>query len=134
MESDVLIDSNVFIALLKQRMDPATVLLDWCGRGNLVTCGMVRVEVLRGLSLPKAYQRVSAFMDVMLNVPSDEQVWKTATELAWKLDRRGWVVPAADHIIAASALKIGAAIMTSDLHFSKIEGLQVITPPAEWFV
>ena len=133
MESDVMIDSNVFIALLKRRMDPAAVLLDWCGRGNLVTCGMVRVEVLRGISLPKAHKNISAFMDVMMNVPSDALVWETATELAWKLDRKGWVIPAADHIIAASALKIGAAIMTSDMHFSKVDGLQVITPPAEWF-
>ena len=31
------------------------------------------------------------------------------------------------------SLKIGAAIMTSDAHFSKVDGLQVITPPAEWF-
>jgi len=133
MEGDVLIDSNVFIALLKRRMDPAAVLLDWCGRGNLVTCGMVRVEVLRGLSIPKAYERISAFMDAMLNVPSDARVWEAANELAWKLDRKGWVIPATDHIIAASALKIGAAIMTSDTHFSKVDGLQVISPPAEWF-
>jgi len=72
-------------------------------------------------------------MDAMLNVPSDARVWEAANELAWKLDRKGWVIPATDHIIAASALKIGAAIMTSDTHFSKVDGLQVISPPAEWF-
>ena len=72
-------------------------------------------------------------MDVMINVPSDNRLWSSATDLAWKLVRQGITIPGPDLVIAASALRLGAAVMTSDAHFSRIEGLRVIAPPAEWF-
>jgi predicted nucleic acid-binding protein len=50
-----------------------------------------------------------------------------------KLDRQGITIPGPDLVIAASALRLGAAVMTSDAHFNRIEGLRVIAPPAEWF-
>jgi predicted nucleic acid-binding protein len=54
-------------------------------------------------------------------------------KLAWKLDRKGLVIPGTDVVIAASAIAIGAAVLTSDAHFKRIEGLRVISPPKEWF-
>lgn len=133
MESDVLIDSNVFINLMKRRGDPAPWLYRWAGVRNLAICGMVRLEVLRGVKSPKAYQSLTSFMDVMVNVPASNRLWEDAATLAWQLDRRGLVIPGTDVVIAASALAIGAAVMTSDAHFSRIEGLRVIAPPEEWF-
>jgi hypothetical protein len=58
---------------------------------------------------------------------------RSATELAWKLDRQGITIPGPDLVIAASAMKLGAAVMTSDAHFSRIDGLRVIESPAAWF-
>jgi predicted nucleic acid-binding protein len=132
MASDILVDSNVFINLLKRGRDPACLLLEWIGNRNLATCGMVRLEVLRGITLPKSYRNTSAFFDVMVNIPSNNRLWDEAAELAWKLDRKGFVIPGTDVVIAASAMRIGAAILTSDRHFQKIPGLEVIAPPAEW--
>lgn len=133
MASDILVDSNVFIALLKRGRDPASLLLDWAGNRNLATCGMVRLEVLRGITLQKSHQNTSAFFDVMINVPSNNRLWEEAAELAWKLDRRGTVIPGTDVVIAASALRLGAAILTSDRHFQHVPGLEMIWPPSEWF-
>ncbi len=132
MASDILVDSNVFINLLKRGRDPANLLLEWIGNRNLATCGMVRLEVLRGITLPKSHRNTSAFFDVMVNIPSNNRLWEDAAELAWKLDRKGIVIPGTDVVIAASAMRIGAAILTSDRHFQNIPGLQVISPPAEW--
>lgn len=133
MASDILVDSNVFIALLKRGRDPASLLLQWAGNRNLATCGMVRLEVLRGITLPKSHRNTSAFFDVMINVPSNNRLWEEAAELAWKMDRRGAVIPGTDVVIAACALRFGAAILTSDRHFQLIPGLEVISPPTEWF-
>ena len=135
MGSDVLIDSNVYIDLLRVRKDPVATLYQWGeahGR-DLAICGMIRVEVLRGLKLLRSYHSISALMDVMINMPSDNRMWTAATELAWSLDRKGIVIPGADAVIAASALRHGAAIMSSDAHFSRIEGLRLISPPIDWF-
>ena len=134
MESDVLVDSNVYIDLLKARKDVTWVLPAWAGDRNLVICGMVRLEVLRGLTSLKLMTRLSAFMDVLCNVPGDDLFWNEATDLAWKLDRKGIVIPAADAVIAASALRLGASVLTSDAHFQRIDGLRTITPPPDWFV
>ena len=133
MESEILIDSNVFIDLMKRHGDPAPWLYHWAGVRNLAICGMVRVEVLRGVKSPKAYRSLNDFMDVMVNIPSTNRLWDEAADLAWKLDRKGLVIPGTDVVIAASAISIGAAVLTSDVHFSRIEGLRVITPPKEWF-
>jgi len=132
MASDILVDSNVFIALLKRGRDPATLLLEWAGNQNLATCGMIRLEVLRGITLPKSHRNLSTFFDVMVNIPSCNRVWEASADLAWKLDRKGCVIPGTDIVIAASALCFGAAVLTSDAHFSQIPGLKVIAPPVEW--
>jgi predicted nucleic acid-binding protein len=135
MASEVLVDSNVYIGLLRAGRDTVVTLYDWADLRDrsFVVCGMVRLEVLRGIRTLKARQMVSSFMDVMISVPSDNRLWKEATDLAWKLDRQGITLPGPDLVIAASALRLGAAVMTSDAHFSRIERLRVIAPPAEWF-
>lgn len=133
MESEILVDSNVFIDLMKYRGDPAPWLYRWAGIRNLAICGVVRMEVLRGVKSPNVYRKLNDFMDEMVNIPSSNRLWDKATELAWQLDRKGIVIPETDVVIAASALAIGAAVLTSDAHFSRIEGLRVIAPPKEWF-
>lgn len=135
MESDFLIDSNVYIDLLRAKRDVVGTLYEWADlrNRNLAVCGMIRVEVLRGLKSLKAFQCISALMDVMVNIPSDNRLWSESVDLAWKLDRQGIIIPGADAIIAASALRLGAVVMTSDAHFSRIEGLRVVAPPPEWF-
>jgi predicted nucleic acid-binding protein len=65
----------------------------------------------------------------MLFVPADENLWRAATRLAWDLDRQGQVIPGPDAVIAASALQLGADIVTADGHFEDIPGLRVRPPP-----
>ncbi len=128
-----MVDTNVYIDLLRSNRDAVDILYRWAGDRNLAVCGMIRLEVLRGVKSLKLLTRLTAFMDVMCNVPSTFNLWSEATDLAWKLDRQGITIPGPDVVIAASALRLGAAVMTSDAHFSRIEGLRVIRPPAEWF-
>jgi predicted nucleic acid-binding protein len=132
MASDVMVDSNVFIDLLRLGRDPASLLMDWATDRNLATCGMIRLEVMRGVILPKTHRSMSSFFDAMVNVPTTKRLWEEAADLAWKLDRKGIVIPGSDLIIAACAMKTGAAVLTSDAHFENIEGLRFITPPAQW--
>ncbi len=131
--SEVLIDSNVYIDLMRAKRDVVNELYRWAGLSELVICGIVRLEVLRGVRSPRLFSRLTSFMDVMISVPSDNRLWAEATDLAWKLDRQGLTIPATDHVIAAGALRLGASVMTSDSHFRHIEGLHVIAPPADWF-
>lgn len=133
MATEYLVDSNVFIDLSRLDRDPLRLLQEWYGLENLVTCGMIRVEVLRGIRDQNIFDRFSAFMDTMVNVRSDETLWIESAALAWRLDRLGKIIPGTDAIIAASALRIGATVLTSDKHFWGIAGLNVVKPPEEWF-
>ena len=126
MESLVLVDSCVFITLLKTRRDPGEELMGRLDLTDLVTCGMVRLEVIRGLATVRACQRMNAFFDVMQNVTTDNALWEEACELGWQVTRKGNNMPAQDIIIAACALRAGAAVLTHDGHFDSIPGLRVI--------
>ncbi len=126
MESPVLVDSCVFITLLKTRRDPGEELMGRLDLTDLATCGMVRLEVIRGLATPRARQGMDAFFDVMQNVTTDNSLWEEACELGWHITRKGNNMPAQDIIIATCALRIGAVVLTYDRHFDAIPGLRVL--------
>lgn len=132
MNAPVLVDSNVYIGLLRRGLDPAEILHAWIGNGDLATCGMVRLEVERGLRLEKIRRRLGAFFDVLINIPTSNKIWEQAADLASTLDRSGITLPAQDILIATCAQEIGASVLTDDRHFEEFTGLQVIKPGKEF--
>ena len=130
-KNDVLIlaDSNVYIDLLRAGRDPAEVLIRDYGAVDLVTCGIVKLEVLRGIKVRKAFELLRQFFSVQQFVDSDFGLWEEATDLARTLARAGATLPAPDLIIAVSAFRTGASVLTADKHFSLIPNLPVIQSP-----
>jgi len=124
MASAALVDSNVFIALTRHRVDASR----WLGSRfeDIYTCGMVRLEVLRGMKNLRERDAMAGFFNVLCHVQTDNKLWEQATELAWKLDRLGRTIPAQDILIAACALRAGVPVFTADKHFQDIPGLMVI--------
>jgi predicted nucleic acid-binding protein len=59
----------------------------------------------------------------MLYIPTDNRLWEATEVLLWQLDRQGTIVPAIDALIAESAKRIGAVILTLDAHFQLIPGI-----------
>lgn len=126
MDDVVLIDSSVLIGLLREGRDPAIELVRRASATDLATCGMVRLEVLRGVIGRRVPEAVRGFLDLLRHVPTDNRVWEAATELAWSLDRKGITLPAQDILIASCARRIGAAVLTWDRHFRDIPDLRVL--------
>jgi len=114
---------------MRQRLDPVAVLFEHYDTVNLVTCGLVRLEVIRGIKEPRPRQRLEAFMAVMQYVPTDERLWQEATHLAWRMDRTGQPIQATDALIAAAALSKGASVLTLDSDFQRVPGLHVLDLP-----
>jgi len=131
VRATVLVDSNVFIGLLRRGLDPVEVLGGWIGDGDLATCGMVRLEVERGLKFERVRRRVGGLFDVLINVPTTNKIWEFATSTAWTLGRNGITLPAQDILIATCAREIGAAVLTDDKHFDEFTDLQVLKPALE---
>jgi predicted nucleic acid-binding protein len=132
MEHVVLPDSNIYIGALRAGRDPFSEFAEAAADDReFVTCGMVLLEVCRGLRDPYVLRRFRERFAVMLYQPTTNQIWERATQLAWTLDRQGLVLPAQDLLIAACALNVNAAVLTADAHFRQIPGLRVIGSLAE---
>jgi predicted nucleic acid-binding protein len=126
MQTLVLIDSNIFISHLRANRDPIREIGKIMDLENIVSCGVVRAEVLRGVKSLKVCSRLEAFFAITRNVPTSDSLWDEVWMLAWRLDRCGQVMPLADVIIACSALRAGAAVLTADAHFKWVPGLHVV--------
>jgi predicted nucleic acid-binding protein len=119
----MLIDSSFYIDSLRRRRMLPILLRDWLVAGRLWTCGIVRVEVLRGVRNETIKADLSLMFDVMTDIPTDDELWRSTAELGWRLDRKGIVLPVSDLVIASCALRAGIPVLTLDPHFSRIPGL-----------
>jgi len=121
----MLVDSTIYIDLLRRGEDVRFVLRSFLLSGQLFVCGIVRCEVLRGIRSIEMRNELSDLFDLMTEVPTDTRIWQKVTNLAWTLDRRGAVLPLTDLVIASCALAVDTPVVTTDPHFSQVVGLTV---------
>jgi predicted nucleic acid-binding protein len=124
----VLVDSSIYIHLLRGGFDPAAALADRFNPAELVTCDIVRCEVLRGIVRPGSRQDFANFFDLLVHVTMDGRAWRDTEELAWRLDRAGRTLPLTDLIIAVCAFRAEAEVLTRDRHFQLVPELRL----AQW--
>ncbi|MGC3990126.1 MAG: PIN domain-containing protein [Chthoniobacteraceae bacterium] len=122
----VLVDSGFYINRLRAGADPFQELNRFVGEYNFFTCGIVQVEVLRGIRNRTAFERTSEVMKSMFFLPTTDQILHQTLALAWQLDRTGKVMQVTDLIIAACALEAGACVLTLDRDFHHVPNLHVI--------
>jgi predicted nucleic acid-binding protein len=127
MPGRALVDSSFFIHRLRAGLDPFEEFAAFSDDWEFLTCGVVQVEVLRGLRQPKVRQRMAAFMDCMLYVPTSNAIWTRVANLTWDLDRKGHVMQVTDLVIATCALQADAVVLTFDGDFARVPGLRAIS-------
>ncbi len=126
MDGNVLVDSSYYISRLRAGEDPFEEFARVEDEVDFFICGVVKVEVLRGVKLPRAHAKISAIFDTMLYVPTPNSLWERVAKLAWEIDRRGDFVQVPDLIIATCALEADAAVLTYDADFRRVPGLRVL--------
>jgi predicted nucleic acid-binding protein len=126
--TSILVDTNVFINYMRSRKDPVIELMKIYESTSLVTCGVVKAEVLRGVKSLALRNRLEDFFDIMRYVETSHSLWNETFELAWQLDRLGKVLPLTDICIAACAMRARCAVLTHDKHFDQIPSLMVLKP------
>jgi len=127
MSEDILVDSAIYIDLLRTGKNVPLRLISHLRAGCLYNCGIVRAEVLRGVKPPDKRDELEAFFDIIPEVPTDARLWQYVSHLGWELGRRGKWPSVTDLAIAACALRIGARLVSPDAHFSDIPGLKVLS-------
>ena len=121
----ILVDSCVYIQMLRADLDPARELAGLAMEDDLATCGVIRCEVLRGMRTPKARKALATYLDCLIYIPTLNTVWERAEDILWNLDRTGYHIPLPDAVIASSALQVGATVLTFDGHFQHVPKLLV---------
>ncbi len=121
----VLVDSSVYIQLLRAGKDPVSELAGSFDITEIVICSVVRCEVLRGIIRPKAKAHLTSYFDLLVHIATDHRVWQATEDLAWQLDRAGKILPLTDLVIAVCALRSGVALLTNDRHFDLVPRLRL---------
>lgn len=121
----LIVDSAVIIDLMRDGKDPRQELLPYVRAGELYNCGVVRAEVLRGIKAPRIKTEMESFFDIIPEVMCDAKMWRQVSEIGWKLGRKGKWPPVTDLLIAASAMRVGATLVSPDRHFEDVEGLML---------
>jgi predicted nucleic acid-binding protein len=120
---NLLVDSAVYIGLLRAGVDVRQRLLPALQAGELYNCGVVRAEVVRGIINPRVKAGMIAFFDITPEVPVDAKMWRDISELGWELGRKGKTPPLTDLVIAACAMRIRATLISPDAHFEDVPTL-----------
>ena len=127
-QEPILVDSAIYIDRLRAGHDIRQELLPWLANGMLFNCGIVRGEVIRGFKNARLKAEMTAFFNIIPEVPTPAKMWQQVAELAWTLDRAtGGHRPLTDIIIARCAMTVGAVLITPDRHFKDIPGLKLRT-------
>lgn len=126
MQRSVLVDSSVFIHRMRRRLDPFDELSEFDSRYDFYSCGVVKMEVCRGITTPRLYREARERFEVMFWVPTTDHIWGKALEIAWNLARQGVTMQLTDLVIAASALSVDAAVFTLDSDFNYVSDLEII--------
>jgi predicted nucleic acid-binding protein len=122
----LLVDSSIYIDMLRAGRNPVNELRSAMEQGCVLTCGIIVLEVLRGVMNKRVHAWMEALFREMTTCPLDERLWNHAAELAWGLDRRGMMLPVPDLAIASCALRAGATVVSRDPHFRMVPKLVIL--------
>jgi predicted nucleic acid-binding protein len=112
-----LLDSGILIRHLRNRLGTHTLVKRLNSAGDLYISAFTRVEVLRGMREHER-ERTFALLDGFITHPIDRATADRAGELLRAWQSRGIILGGPDAIIAASALQVGAALITTNArHF-----------------
>ena len=126
LHEPILVDSAIYIDRLRAGHDIRQELMPYLANGMLFNCGIVRGEVIRGFKNTRLKAEMTAFFNIIPEVPTTARMWQTIAEMAWTLDRSTGVRrPLTDIIIARCAMHVGAVLVSPDKHFLDIPGLKL---------
>ncbi len=115
----VLIDTSAWVHALRPTGLPLVRrrVYDLLTEGRAATCEMIILELAGGTRSEKEYRELCEDLEVLPQFPVTGAVWQTAYGLAHTLQRKGYTIPATDHLIAAVALTYSCHLLHCDKHF-----------------
>jgi tRNA(fMet)-specific endonuclease VapC len=124
-------DSNAFIALMRgdegvvEIFDAAPEIVL-----SVVVLGELAYGAMNSRSVEGNLAKLAEVAAPCRLAPVDEQVAQAYARVRLALKRKGRPIPENDIWIAATALSVGADVLTDDAHFHEVEGLVLQALPS----
>ena len=120
-----IVDTSVWIEYFKNRGTLAASIDKELLAGNIFMAGPVISELLQGAKTEKDFRALKSSIDGVPSIETRLSDWLLAGELAFKLRKKGVIIPITVCLIGAIALNNGAAVMTLDRHFDHLPNLKL---------
>jgi predicted nucleic acid-binding protein len=132
----VLVDTSALIAAQRLRGPALAALTPFFEDGDLWTCDIVRLELLRGARNPQHVMSIRVQLEELETAPIDDQVWRRAMEVYEGLARlkggRHRGVEPTDVLVAAAAEAQELVVLHDDAHFdliAQVTGQEMVRLP-----
>ncbi|MDO8715247.1 MAG: PIN domain-containing protein, partial [Dehalococcoidales bacterium] len=106
-----LIDTDIVIDFLRRREYASKLLERWAGEGLLAISTITHLEIYHGMKAGEE-EGTNAFLDGLTTVSVDVTIARRAGRILGEARAKGITTGIADSIIAATALQLGAPLLT----------------------
>ena len=127
---DHLLDTGILIRYLRNRPGYAALLARLAGEGELWIASFTRLEVVRGMREPERGPTL-ALLNALRTYALDAETADQAGELIREWQGRGVTLSGPDAVIGASALRCGAALVTTNARHFPMPDLDVLAADEE---
>jgi tRNA(fMet)-specific endonuclease VapC len=129
-DSDIFIDTTIFINHLRKHNKQKSILYHLTGASVLYTATMVEFELFAGATDKRKLHDVQQVLKTCAVIPLTSAIAQRAGSIYRNLKRRNLIIEIRDIIIAATALEEGLPIMTTnEKHFHRIQGITLLPVP-----
>ena len=120
-----LVDTDVAIDFLREHDYARNLLEHWTGEGLLAISTLTHLEIYQGMKVGEE-GATNAFLDGLISVVVDVPIARWAGKMLGELRPKGVTVGIADAIIAATALRLNAPLLTNNVEHYPFTDLKVI--------
>ena len=122
----VLPDTCAWIDFFKGNRTPLAESLERSlAQREVMSCGIVLFELLQGVKTPEEELLVMNALQALPHLEMTRDLWVSAGQLSATLRKSGHALPLSDIIIATLAMNHGCSVLTVDLNFALITGLEI---------
>jgi len=121
----VLVDSSLWIPTLRERGSPVELemLTGLLRNREAAWCAAVRLELWAGVGEARERKRLGELLEVVVDLPMNQQVWENAIALADRGRRAGLTFPYPDLLIFSCAREHGLQVAHQDKHMDLLATL-----------
>jgi len=120
-----ILDTDIAIDFLRRREYAQELLNRWAGEGLLAVSTLTHLEIYQGMKEGEE-GATNAFLDGLISVVVDIPIARQAGSILGEIRSKGMTIGIADAIIAATALQLGAPLLTNNVEHYPFPNLKVI--------